>query len=202
MNERRRRFAAELYATSHAHDQDRPDRLERFRNVEPETAELLGVLVRARGALRILELGTSNGYSTIWLADAAETTGGSLVSVDLDAARTDLARQNLRNVRLDDRVELRTEDAALTLGQSNDSAWDFIFLDAERPAYPGYLRDLVRTLAPGGVLAVDNVRSHEHELIEFTALIEAEQLLTQTVVPVGAGLRLAVRDPSAADSHG
>ena len=54
----------------------------------------------------------------------------------------------------------------------------------------------MRTLAPGGVLAIDNVISHEQELVEFTALIEAESALTQMVVPVGAGLRLAVRDPS------
>jgi predicted O-methyltransferase YrrM len=54
--------------------------------------------------------------------------------------------------------------------------------------------DLVRALAPGGLLVVDNVRSHEHELVEFTALIEAEPGLTQTVVPVGAGLRLVVLD--------
>jgi predicted O-methyltransferase YrrM len=54
--------------------------------------------------------------------------------------------------------------------------------------------DLVRVLAPGGVLAIDNVLSHEHELVEFTAPIEAAEGLTQTVVPVGAGLRLAVRD--------
>jgi predicted O-methyltransferase YrrM len=194
MNERRRRLAAQLYAASHAHDEGRSNRLERFRNVEPATAELLGVLVRASGALRILELGASNGYSTIWLADAAEATGRRLVSVDIDAARVDLARENLRNALLHDRVELRAEDAELTLRQSNDSEWDFVFLDAERPAYPGYVRDLARTLAPGGVLAVDNVRSHEHELLEFTSLMEAERTLTQTVVPVGAGLRLAVRD--------
>jgi predicted O-methyltransferase YrrM len=73
-----------------------------------------------------------------------------------------------------------------------------VFLDTERPAYPGYLPDLVRTLAPGGLLAVDNVRSHEHGLVEFTSLIEAEPALTQTVVPVGAGLRLAARDPQPA----
>jgi predicted O-methyltransferase YrrM len=166
----RRRFAAELYATSHAHDAKRADRLERFRNVEPPTAELLGVLIRACGSQRVLELGTSNGYSTIWLADAAAATGGTVVS-----------------------VELRVEDAELTLRRSADAHWDFIFLDAERPAYPGYVADLVRSLAPGGVLAVDNVRSHEHELVEFSALIEREPLLTQTVLDVGAGLRLAVR---------
>jgi predicted O-methyltransferase YrrM len=153
---------------------------------------MLGVLIRATSARRILEIGTSNGYSTIWLGDAAEATGGRVISVDVDGGRTELARATLREAGLSERVELRTEDAAATLGASVDAAWEFVFLDAERPAYASYLADLVRTLAPGGLLAVDNVRSHEHELTEFTALIEAEPGFTQTVVPVGAGLRLAV----------
>jgi predicted O-methyltransferase YrrM len=194
MDEVRRRFADELYAASQEHDRAHADRLERFRNAEPPTAELLGVLIRATGARRVLELGTSSGYSTLWLADAVEATGGQVLSVDLDAARIELARANLSAAGLSELVELRCQDAADALGGTEDGAWEFVFLDAERPAYPGYLRDLVRTLAPGGVLAVDNVISHEHELVEFTSLIEAEPALTQTVVPVGAGLRLAVRD--------
>ena len=194
MDETRRRIADELYAVSHAHDQTRSDRLERFRNLEPPTAELLGVLIRATGARRILELGTSNGYSTLWLADGAQDTGGAVVSVDIDAVRTELARENLRRAGLEDRVELRTEDAAATLERSGDSEWEFVFLDSERPAYPRYVPELVRTLAPGGLLAVDNVQSHAHELVDFSELIEAAPGLTQTVVPVGAGLRLAVRD--------
>jgi predicted O-methyltransferase YrrM len=194
MDADRRRFACYLYARSREHDAALSDRLERFRNVEPQTAELLGVLVRATGARRILELGTSNGYSTIWLADAAESTGGKVVSVDLDASRTGLAGENLRVAGLDVVVELRTEDASETLTHSDDDEWEFVFLDAERPAYPSYLPELVRTLAPRGLLAIDNVESHAHELVDFTSLIEAEPLLTQTVVPVGAGLRLAVRE--------
>ncbi|HET6867054.1 MAG TPA: hypothetical protein VFH80_14130, partial [Solirubrobacteraceae bacterium] len=68
MDEARRHLAQELLAASREHDAAEADRLDRFRNVEPETAELLGVLIRGTGARRILELGTSNGYSTIWLA--------------------------------------------------------------------------------------------------------------------------------------
>jgi predicted O-methyltransferase YrrM len=194
MDDARRLFAARLYEESHAHDVALAERLERFRNVEPPTAELLGVLIRSVGARRILELGTSNGYSTIWLADAAQVTGGRVVSVDVDAARTELARENLGVAGLSEVVDLRVGDAGDLVGSSGDGEWEFIFLDAERPAYAGYVHDLVRVLAPGGVLAVDNVLSHEHELVEFTALIEAAEALTQTVVPVGAGLRLAVRD--------
>ena len=194
MNEAHFLLAADVYATGCEHDRAQADRVARFRNLEPDTAALLGVLIRAARARQILELGTSNGYSTIWLADAAEATGGRVVSVDLDAARTALARVNLVAAGVIERVELRSEDAAHTLARSRDAAWDFVFLDAERPAYVGYVRDLVRSVAPGGLIAVDNVRSHADELGEFTALIEAEAGLTQTVVPIGAGLRLAVRD--------
>ncbi len=194
MDAARKRLADELYVASREHDAAQSDRLDRFRNVEPETAELLGVLIRATGARRILELGTSNGYSTIWLADAAHATGGRVLSVDLDAARSELARGNLSAAGLGERVELRVGDAAEILASAPERAWDFVFLDAERPAYPDYLPALLRTLAPGGVLAIDNVISHAHELVEFTALIEREPRLTQTVVPVGAGLRLAVLD--------
>src|SRR5580704_19069295 len=143
MDAARRRFVDDLYIRSGVHDAALSDRLERFRNVEPPTAALLGVLIRATGARRILELGTSNGYSAIWLADAAEATGGTLVSVDVDADRTALARRNLADAGLADRAELRTEDAAETLARSADAEWEFVFLDSERPAYPGYVPDLV-----------------------------------------------------------
>jgi predicted O-methyltransferase YrrM len=83
-----RRLAARLYEESRARDQGLSDRLERFRNVEPPTAELLGVLIRTVGARGVFEMGTSNGYSTIWLADAARVNGGRVVSVAVDAARS------------------------------------------------------------------------------------------------------------------
>ena len=120
--------------------------------------------------------------------------------MEIDPARTELARENLRRLELADRVELRTEDAQLTLTRSDAARWDFVFLDAERAAYPSYVPDLARVLAPGGVLAVDNVISHQHELHTFTDLIEARGDLTQAVVPVGAGLRLAVRARAGVES--
>jgi predicted O-methyltransferase YrrM len=193
MNEARRRIAARHYAESRAFDEQHTDRLERFRNLEPESAELLAVIARAAAATRLLELGTSNGYSTLWLADAAEANRGRLVSVDIDPVRSELARRVVDEANLDEVVELRVEDAATTLARSHDAAWDLIFLDAERPAYAGYLDDLVRTLARGGLLVIDNVLSHERELVEFTAAIGERADLTQAVVVVGAGLRLAVR---------
>jgi predicted O-methyltransferase YrrM len=192
MDAARRELLEQLYRESRDHDAALQDRLARFRNVEPESAELLAVLIRATRAQRLLEIGTSNGYSTIWLADAAAITGGRVVSVEVDASRTALARENLERAGLS--AELRTEDAAVTLGTAEDGAWDFVFLDAERPAYVSYWPELVRTLAPSGLLVVDNVLSHEDQLVEFSALVEADARVTTTVVPIGAGLRLAVRE--------
>ncbi|HEX3331054.1 MAG TPA: class I SAM-dependent methyltransferase [Gaiellales bacterium] len=192
MNAERRAIADDVLAIARAHDAAQSDRLARFRNVEPETAELLGVLVRAARARRVLELGTSNGYSTIWLADAVEATGGTLTSVEIDPARTALARANLDRAGL--AAELVTGDAAETLRASADGCWDLVFLDAERPAYAGYWPELLRALRPdGGLLAIDNVLSHATEVVEVTTLIEAEPAVASALVPVGAGVRLVAR---------
>jgi predicted O-methyltransferase YrrM len=177
------------------HDEARSERLERLRNVEPATALVLALLLRAMGALRVLELGTSNGYSTLWLADAARSVGGRVMSVDVDRARSAAAAENLDRGGLRQLVELRVQDAAATLARSADSWWDLIFLDAERPAYAGYWPDLVRVLRPGGLLAVDNVLSHAEEVHEFRELIAADRRVSEALVPTGAGLLLVVRDP-------
>jgi predicted O-methyltransferase YrrM len=191
MDAARRELAAEIHAAATEHDAAQADRLDRYRILEPETAELLAVLVKATGPRRLLELGTSIGYSTLWLADAAEAVGATLVSVELDAERSATARENLERAGL--AADLRVEDAGEALRGSADESWDLIFLDAERPAYAGYWPDVLRSLAPRGLVAVDNVISHADQVEELLALMAAEPAVTTTQVPVGAGLQLAVK---------
>ena len=188
----RRAVADAVLAESRGHDARQTDRLARFRNVEPETAELLGVLVRLSRATRVLEIGTSNGYSTIWLADAVERVGGTLVSVDVAGERIELARANLERAGL--HGDLRVADAAVALAESSSEEWEFVFLDAERGAYVGFWPDLLRALRPGGVLVVDNVLSHADEVASFIELVAAEQAVTTALVPVGAGIQLIVKN--------
>jgi predicted O-methyltransferase YrrM len=187
-------YLEDLYRRGCEHDAAKADRLERLRNVEPDTARLLAVLVRALGAKRLLELGTSNGYSTLWLADAARSIDGGLVSVDVDPTRTAQAQRHLMQVQLQDYVQLRTEDAALTLSDTAGGAVDMIFLDAERPAYPSYWPDLLRVLRRGGLLVVDNVLSHAEEVQMFRKLVHEEERVTEAVVPTGAGALLIVKN--------
>jgi predicted O-methyltransferase YrrM len=198
MDDTLRAVLDELHRYGTAHDAGLADRLERLRNVEPDTAQVLSVLVQALAPRRLLELGTSNGYSTLWLADAVRSVGGRLVTVDVDAARSALAAHNLDRAGLRELVELRVEDAAVTLRDTPDGAFDTIFLDAERPAYAGYWPDLVRGLRPGGLLAVDNVLSHADQVADFRALVLADARVSEAVVPTGAGLLLIVRHPKGA----
>lgn len=188
----------ELHAYGVEHDAGKPDRLDRLRNLEPDTARLLALLVRAAGSWAVLELGTSNGYSTLWLADSARAVGGRVVSVELDPGRSSQAARNLDRAGLRPVVELRVQDAADALKDSPDAAWDMIFLDAERPAFPGYWPDLVRTLKPGGLLAVDNVISHADQVREFRALVSADPRVTEALAPMGAGALLVVREKAPA----
>lgn len=185
----------ELHRYGTEHDAGQANRLDRLRNLEPGTAQLLAVLVRATGARRLLEIGTSNGYSTLWLADASRSVGGHLVSVDIDAARSALAAQNLERAGLRELVELRVEDAAVSLRETPEGGCDMIFLDAERSTYAGYWPDLLRVLRPGGLLAVDNVLSHADQVTDFRSLIRSDERVSEAIVPTGAGLLLVVRNP-------
>ena len=188
----------DLHRDGVAHDRGETERLRRFRNLEPESAAVLALLVRATAARRVLELGTSNGYSTLWLADAVASVGGRLLSVDIDAGRSSQAARNLERGGVSGAVELRVEDAADTLGASPPESWDLVFLDTERSAYAAYWPELTRVLRPGGLLAVDNALSHAEEVRELRALVHADpRVSAEAVLPTGAGLLLAVLDARA-----
>jgi predicted O-methyltransferase YrrM len=191
MDQTRRSMLDELYADGVAHDAAETDRLRRRRNLEPESAELLTVVLRIARARNVLEIGTSNGYSTIWLADAASDVDGRVVSVDIEA--WPLVRENLDRAGASPTVDLVLADGGQHLAGLADASVDLLFLDAERVEYPSWWPHPVRVLRPGGVLAVDNVLSHPDEVADFLALVDADGRFTGTTVAIGKGLYLAWR---------
>ena len=104
----------ELARFGKENDARETERLRRMLNITPDTGRLLWIMVGTSRATRILEVGTSNAYSTIWLADAARGTGGRVISLELDSAKVVLARGNLTRAGLGDRVEIRAGRAADT----------------------------------------------------------------------------------------
>ena len=187
-----RGLLAELPERGQEHDarQERHD--DKLRNLEPETAALVSVLVRSGGRTRLLEIGTSNGYSTIWLAWAADATGGRVTSVEVDPGRQAQADENLRRAGLRDLVDLKLGDATEVVGDL-PGPFDLVFFDADRVSAPAQLGLLVPNLAPDVMVLADNVVSHPGEISGYLEALKGLPGFDRLVVPVGKGLSIAYR---------
>jgi predicted O-methyltransferase YrrM len=141
----------------------------------------------------VLEIGTSNGYSTLWLASAAQAIGGTVTTVERSAYKVGLATENFSRSGLASCIAIAHDDAGRVLARAGDAAFDLVFLDSERSEYPGWWPDLRRVLRPGGVLVVDNATSHVEQMAPFVALVQADAEFVTSLVPVGNGEFLAVR---------
>jgi predicted O-methyltransferase YrrM len=127
--------------------------------VAPNVGKLLHLLARAKGARRLLEIGTLGGYSTIWLARALPP-GGRLITLDFDPRHAAVARANIVRAGLGDVVEQRAGRAADTLSQlvaSGEEPFDFIFIDADKESYTEYLEWSLNLSRPGTMIVADNV---------------------------------------------
>jgi len=169
------------------------ERPRRMLNITRDTGEFLSVLVRASNARRVLEIGTSNGYSTLWLASAAQAIDGHVTTIDAADFKRKLAATNFRRAGLSDLISLIDGDAGDLLAASPEAGFDLIFLDAERSAYPGWWPDIARVLRDGGLLVVDNALSHAGEMAPFLAQVTADPGFTCCTVPVGNGEFLATK---------
>ena len=184
---------AELERFGRAHDEHVSERPRRMLNITRDTGQFLSVLVLATQARRVLEIGTSNGYSTLWIADATRTIGGSVTTVECSEYKVGLARTTFARSGLSSVIALLHDDAGRVLAGADSAAYDLIFLDSDRVEYPRWWPDLSRVLRPGGLLVVDNAISHDEEMAPFVALVEAHPEFASSVVPVGKGELLAVK---------
>ena len=184
---------AELEQFGKDNDGSIAERPRKMLNITRDTGEFLAVLVRATFARRVLEIGTSNGYSTLWLASAARAIGGSVPTVEKSPYKIDLSAANFARSGLASFISQVHDDAGRRLERSAESAFDLIFLDSERPEYPGWWPNLRRVLRPGGLLVVDNATSHPVEIAPFMALVKADAEFVTSLVPVGNGEFLAVK---------
>jgi len=176
--------------------------------VVPETGALLYVLALGRGAKRIVEVGTAIGVSTLYLARALPD-GGKIVSFEIDPERHAAATDYLNRAGVGDRADLRLIDAREGLRQLAGSEFDLAFIDGVKGQYGEYFDALAPLLAPGAIVAVDNVlmsgtvaegRSDGHWSDEqiataraFNARLLADERFDGTVTPVGDGVLIAVR---------
>jgi predicted O-methyltransferase YrrM len=174
------------------HDATQEDRLNRWRVLEPDAGRFVWFLAQSAGARNIVEIGTSRGVSTLWLADAARATGGRVTSFDTDAAAQRDAHASLSEAGLADHVSLRLEDGGKGLATLGDGEVDLLFLDAERTEYPSWWPHPVRVLRSGGVLVADNALSHPEEIAPLRELL-LNDLTAVTTLAIGKGELVAIR---------
>lgn len=189
MSETFQKRMQELYQSFIKFDALQKDRIQRYRNIEPESALFLAMQVRMQQSKAILEIGTSTGYSTLWLANAAQTSQGHITTLEIDPARSRQAQQYAQELQLNERIDFWVGDAEQFLQNAAQQQYDFILLDAERDAYEGYWQYLQHMLHPkNGVLFVDNVISHAAEVKQFIALVKNDERFMSTTLSMGAGL--------------
>jgi len=129
---------------------------QRYRNVPPQDGRLLRLLAHSMNAKHIVELGTSTGYSAIWMGLALKKTGGKLTTYEIDAGRAATARENFKKAGMADIITLVEGDAHEKV-KSLKGSIDMIFLDADKEGYVDYLNKLLPLLRPGGLVIGHNI---------------------------------------------
>ncbi len=172
------------------HDSTESEHSRKFLNLEPATAEVVAMLLRIAGVRNLLEIGTSNGYSTIWLASTIGPHGGRVTSIDRDAGKHAMARQNLAAVDLLRYVDLVQGDAT-EIAARLPGPFDCLFFDADRVSAPKQLDILLPKLSLPALLLADNATSHPDQIAGYLVRVEAIEGISHTIVPVGKGLSVA-----------
>jgi len=173
-------------------DQDQRDRsdgtphAQRLRQISPETGRLLALLASAAPQGTILEIGTSAGYSGLWLSLACIQNQRRLTTFELSPTKASLAAETFRLAEVEPFVELVNGDALAHLPNYRQIA--FCFLDTAKALYQACFELVVPRLVPGGWLVADNVISHAQELQPFLDQALRDERLDATIIPIGKGL--------------
>ncbi|MCW5874791.1 MAG: O-methyltransferase [Anaerolineales bacterium] len=171
--------------------QDGTPRLKRMRQVPPETGMLLALLAGSAPEGALIEIGTSGGYSALWLSLAVQRAGTQLVTFELLPEKAEIARETFEKAEVGNKVQLINGDARGHLSSYEGIA--FAFVDCEKEMYAELYEEIVPRLAAGGILVADNAISHADDLAALLQRARADERVDMTVLPVGKGLMVCVK---------
>ena len=161
--------------------------------VGPATGQLLNILAKSVKARTILELGTSYGYSTVWLAEAARATGGKLITLDTAAYKQEYARTMLAKAGLTAHVDFRLGDARETIA-SLAGPFDFVLVDLWKDLYVECLDLFYPKLSPGAFIAADNMllpENYREHAPKYRKHVRSKPKIDSVLLPVGSGVELS-----------
>jgi predicted O-methyltransferase YrrM len=161
--------------------------------VSEEDGRFLRMLVAARGATSVLEIGAASGYSGIWLGLGARETGGRVVAIEYDPQRAKEADANIRRAGLTDVVRVVRGDAFAEIPKL-PGRFDFVFLDAWKPDYKKFFDLVFPRVSPGGLFLAHNVINKKNEMKDFLAAISSHpEAFTTTVSPSHEGMSITYK---------
>ena len=164
-------------------------------NVNANEGAFLRDQVIAAKAKRALEIGTSNGYSAIWIALGLRQTNGPLTTLEIDGAKVKLARENFRAAGVESLVTLQLGDALKEIPRL-PGPFEFVFIDAWKHDYVKYLDMVLPLVPPGGVIVAHNVTNQRAELQDFIDRVESDPRLKTTIADPGpGGFSVSVKQP-------
>jgi len=158
----------------------------RLRQIPPETGRFLALLAASSPRGAVLEIGTSGGYSSLWLALACRQRGDRLITFEAAANKVSLAQETFRLAQVQDLVQVVQGDATQLLPRY--SAVAFCFIDIEKDTYRPSYDLLLPILVRGGIFCADNAISHARELAPFLEYVASDTRVDSLVVPVGKGV--------------
>jgi predicted O-methyltransferase YrrM len=156
------------------------------------SAELLHALIIASGATRGLEIGTSYGYSGLWLAAALQTNGGKLTTIEKEQRKSDVAATHFADAGLSNVVTCRVGQA-MGIIETLAGPFDFVLNDADKENCQAYVEALLPKMAARGVIVTDNTVSHAAQLDAFCAWARRQRELVSVHLPVGSGMEMTVK---------
>lgn len=164
---------------------DGTPRQQRMRQIPPETGKFIAMMASLAPAGCFIEIGTSAGYSALWLALACRERGVNLVTYELLEEKVRLAEETFRIANVEESVKLVAGDALDHLPQLENIA--FCFLDAEKEIYAACYDEIVPKLVPGGLLIADNALNHQATLQPMIDRALLDERIDALVVPIGKG---------------
>jgi caffeoyl-CoA O-methyltransferase len=163
----------------------------RLRQVPRETGKFLALLAEMAPDGDYLEIGTSGGYSALWLSLACRKLGRKLTTFEILKDKVEIARNTLHSAGVKDVVELIYADAREYLANYRHIA--FCFLDAEKEMYRECYEKIVPHMVAGGILVADNVISHRDILEKFVEDVLQDDRVDAVVVPIGSGELVCIK---------
>jgi len=161
-------------------------------SIKRRTAELLKFLVVATKSKTVLELGTSAGYSTLWLAYGAKINGGKVYTIELFEPKIKLAQNHFKEAALSDYIVQIHGDINEELNKWNKPI-DFVFMDADKHNYLDYAKKILPHLKKGGIIAADNAINYAHLIKDFLSFVKTNKDLESFILDLDDGLLLAVK---------